>query len=352
MADAISITRDIQDAVTTTGRFLDNILKNEYGASANIVEKALSTTGDFLAVYLSLWLMFETYKMLYGKGEQTISGFLWIAFIKFIFILLALNASNWANLVYESISGIRDYSKTAFGGAFSPFENFSTFAGYIGNIANNILGNTAWWKLKENMSLFILALLCLLGLFIAAYPFLKTMIINYLSFLILMVLAPLAFYFLIFGMTKNSFKQWLQMVLANILTLLIFSFLLSKILQWAGKILNPISNAVAEGGSLSATITVVLFCIVVNIFCLLSSSLAEKLAGISFEGVVNSSAGRAMGLAGSTLAIPIGMGALAARGGMVASKFTKPISAKNSPILRGAQKAIGALKNKSKLGSK
>ncbi|WP_298051887.1 type IV secretion system protein [uncultured Campylobacter sp.] len=352
MADAISITRDIQNVIREAGTFLENTLKNEYGASANIVEKALSTTGNFLAAYLSLWLMFETYKMLYGKGEQTIGGFLWVAFIKFIFILLALNISSWANLVYESISGIRDYAKTAFGGAFSPFDNFSNFAGYIGNIANNILINTSWWTPGNNMGFFILALLCLVGLFMAAYPFLKIMIINYLSFLILMVLAPLAFYFLIFGMTKNSFKQWLQMVLANILTLLIFSFLLSKILQWASTFLNPISDHVAKEGSLSATITVILFCIMVNIFCSLASALAEKLAGISFEGVVNSSAGRAMGLAGSTLAIPIGMGALAARGGLVASKFTKPISAKNSPILRGAQKAIGALKNKSKLGSK
>lgn len=339
----------LKDTIETIGKKLTTFFTDNQDRVIDDLEKLVSGTGNLLAVYLSLWLMFETYKMLYGKGEQTIGGFLWIAFIKFIFILLALNASDWVSTVVDAMKEIKAYTRGTSFGALDPFSKLGTIASQTGTMAVYASASAEDTNALYGLLMYFCVFFIFLGFFIGAFPYLKTIITNWISFFILSILTPLAFYFLIFGMTKNSFKQWLQMIIGNLVTLLIFSLLTSFVLNWEQGVLQKIMDAGSKNADpFAITGLCIIFGILTNAVCSLAVSLAEKLSVISFESATNSSFGRAMGLAGSAAGVAGGSAALAARGTLGAARGA--VGAGKGAIKAGSMGIKGAKAAKKGIG--
>lgn len=320
----------------------------------------VNDSGNFLALYLGIFLIYETIRLLYGKGDQNFSGFLFTAFVKIIFILLALNAADWVQLVFKDISAARDALSQGGTDVFSGLRRFlhncgRILAGFINSIDTD---NT----IVMMIGCIISTILLLIGIGIGVFSTLKATALNILSFVLLMLLMPIAFFFLIFGATKQTFSQWLNMVLSNLITLLcLHIFVGAIILGFAGDYTGPYADnlfrysyagAVKAGlvtdSPYSIAFKIIGIGILINIFTSLATSIAEKFTMVSMEGIANSTFGRAMGLAGRTADIARGGSLLAARGTLGAARGA--VGAGKGVIKAGSMGIKGAKAAKNKIG--
>lgn len=104
--------RGLHDLVIDISENVDSFFQNNYSNGVGALQSLINTTGNILAVYLTAWIMIEGYKILWGNGKQTFQNFAFDATIKFVFIVLAMNAGNWINLVFEAFNGAKEYANT------------------------------------------------------------------------------------------------------------------------------------------------------------------------------------------------------------------------------------------------
>ena len=336
--------RGLHDLVIDISENVDSFFQNNYSNGVGALQSLINTTGNILAVYLTAWIMIEGYKILWGNGKQTFQNFAFNATIKFVFIVLAMNAGNWINLVFEAFNGAKEYANTflSYDGK-GLYSKIATWAGFMGDYYDVVWDQSSTLELAYIIFIIIIAFI---GFFIGAVPILRALFVNTLSFLLLMILAPLAFYFLIFKTTKNSFAQWFQMVLSNIIALLCLSLFLNILFDYMFPKINSSHDFKDEVFVLA--LAMVFYGILANIMCGMATGIAEKLTNVSLDGLAGTGVGRAMGLAGAVGGGAIGGAMLAVRGAqaMGAGKATGFIGSRLLGAATSAAKEVG----NSKLG--
>ena len=294
--------------------------------------------------------MIEGYKILWGGSKQSMTNFMWDAALKTIFIALAFNANSWISLVYGAFQGAKEYieSTISIGGA-SPIRALAAWAGILGDFEAEIWKKSAI-DLPVNMFFVFFAFV---GFAIGAFPLIRHLLINTISFLFLMGVAPLAFYFLIFKVTKNSFTQWLQMALANLFTLLFLNVFSALIFAY---LFNSLITTNFYNQMANVTLSSIFFGILLNVFCSMAVQFAQQLTNVSLEGIAGSAMGRAMGIAGSAagaaIAAPFAAAKLGAAGANLIGKGASAVGKGASMVANSsAGQFVGGLtKNLAKDG--
>ena len=322
----------------------------DYSSAVEIFQKLVDGTGKVLGVYLLIWVMIEGYKILWGGSKQSMTNFMWDAAVKTIFIALAFNANSWISLVYGAFQGAKEYieSTISIGGA-SPIRALAAWAGILGDFEAEIWKKSAI-DLPVNMFFVFFAFV---GFAIGAFPLIRHLLINTISFLFLMGVAPLAFYFLIFKVTKNSFTQWLQMALANLFTLLFLNVFSALIFAY---LFNSLITTNFYNQMANVTLSSIFFGILLNVFCSMAVQFAQQLTNVSLEGIAGSAMGRAMGIAGSAagaaIAAPFAAAKLGAAGANLIGKGASAVGKGASMVANSsAGQFVGGLtKNLAKDG--
>lgn len=264
-----------------------------------------------IASYMTCWIIYRGYKILWGKSNDNFKDFLWDAFLKCIFIYICLFPNDWIFLIKEAIQGFReiDFGQS---GILSVPNRLQLFYNTHKSITINLLA-------YSNKALYVVAVLYViivwLGFFTGALKLISVLIANTISFYILLFVAPIAFYSLIFGsFLKNIFTQWFTMILSNIITL----FFINIFCGFAIGIANGYAVKALGNIEKSDHYEVALVCLFAGIclkaFVNLIISLAEKMTNVSLE---TSSMG----------AIKGGMGTLGASAGLSALAIKKGIQA-------------------------
>lgn len=321
---------------------VDNFFSKNYSTGVNTLQSVIDATGNILAIYLTVWIMIEGYKILWGNGKQSFQNFAFDATIKFIFIVLSMNAGNWINLVFEAFNGAKDFIDTSLSyDSKGVYEKVAIWAGLMGDYYQIVWDKSGTLQIAYMIFIIIVAFI---GFLIGATPILRALFVNTLSFLLLMILSPLAFYFLIFKTTKNSFAQWFQMVLANIITLLCLSIFLNILFNYIFIKINKLGNFYDE--AFLVALLMIFYGILANIICGMATGIAEKLTNVSLDGLAATSVGRTMGLAGATGGAAIGGAILGARAGqaMGAGKAAGFIGSRLVGAAASTAKEIGSSK--------
>lgn len=329
---------------------VDSFFSKNYSTGVNTLQSTIDTTGDIIAVYLTVWIMIEGYKILWGNGKQSFQNFAFDATLKFIFIVLAMNAGNWINLVFEAFNGAKEFVNTSLShDGKGVYSKVATWAGLMGDYYRIVWEKSGTFEIAYMIFIIIIAFI---GFLIGAVPILKALFVNTLSFLLLMILAPLAFYFLIFKTTKNSFSQWFQMVLSNIITLLCLSLFLNILFDYIFIKFNKLDNFYDEAFLIA--MLMVFYGILANVICGMAVGIAEKLTNISLDGLAGSGVGRAMGLTGAIGGAAIGGAMLGARAAQVmgAGKAAGFIGSRLMGSAVSAAKEIGSSKLGQSIGQK
>lgn len=305
---------------TETGRILykliinisnsvDGFFQQNYSVGVNALQSLINATGNTVALYLTVWIMIEGYKILWGNSKQNFQNFMFDATIKFIFIVLALNATTWTNLVFEAFNGAKEYISTALSyDGKGLYSKIGTWGGYMGDYYEIVWSKSSTFQLVYMIFVIFAAFI---GFFIGAFPILRALFVNTLSFLLLMILAPLAFYFLIFKSTKNSFSQWFQMVLSNIITLLCLSLFLTMLFDYMFTKFTHSRDF--HEAAFAIMLQTIFYGILANVICGMAVGIAEKLTNVSLDGLAASGVGRAMGIGGAVGGAAVGGGVLALR---------------------------------------
>lgn len=321
---------------------VDGFFQKNYSTGVSTLQDLIDATGKTIALYLTVWIMIEGYKILWGNGKQSFQNFMFDATIKFIFIVLALNATTWTSLVFEAFNGAKEYINTVLShDGKGIYSKMATWAGLMGDYYQKVWDGSNTLELAYMIFIIITAFI---GFLIGAIPILRALFVNTLSFLLLMILAPLAFYFLIFKSTKNSFSQWFQMVLSNIITLLCLSLFLNMFFDFIFVKLNTLSNFYDE--AFVTALLMIFYGILANVICGMAVGIAEKLTNVSLDGLAASGVGRAMGLGGAVSGVAVGGGVLALRGmqAVGAGKAAKFLGSRMLGSATSTAKEIGGSK--------
>lgn len=342
--------RGLYALVTDISSNVDSFFSKNYSTGVSTLQSIIDATGDIIAVYLTLWIMIEGYKILWGNGKQSFQNFAFDATIKFVFIVLAMNAGNWINLVFEAFNGAKEFVDTSLSyDGKGVYLKVATWAGFMGDYYDVVWDKSGSIEIAYLIFVIIIGFI---GFFVGAVPILRALFVNTLSFLLLMILAPLAFYFLIFKTTKNSFSQWFQMVLSNIITLLCLSLFLNILFDYIFPKIGGSHDFYDEVFSIA--LAMVFYGILANVICGMAVGIAEKLTNISLDGLAGSGVGRAMGLTGAIGGAAIGGAMLGARAAQVmgAGKAAGFIGSRLMGSAASTAKEIGSSKLGQSVGQK
>lgn len=302
--------QSLQALVIDISNNVDNFFSANYSHGVDTLQSLIDTTGKTLALYLAVWIAIEGYKIAWGNGKQSVQNFMFDTTIKFIFIVLAMNIGNWINIVYNAFDGVKEYINTSLShDGKGLYSKVAAWAGYVGDFYEGV------WKESGKFELIgyiFIIFATFIGYLIGTVPILRALFVNTLSFLLLMILAPLAFYFLIFKSTKNSFAQWFQMVLANVITLLCLSIFLNILFNYIFPKIDVLHKFYEE--AFAIMFQTIFYGILANVMCGIATGIAEKITNVSLDGLAGSGVGRAMGLAGAMSGAAIGGVALGAKG--------------------------------------
>ena len=271
---------------------INNIFGNGQFVNAQMTN-FISTLLTIVGSYLTCWIIYRGYQILWGRSNDNIKDFLWDAFLKAIFIAICLYPEEWLKLVTEALKEMREISVSK-----SSLENDLQLFWDIGFSLVKVM--TAEENLL-NLYYDLCAVIVIVGVFIGVFAVLSIVVINTISFTVLLALAPFAFYCLIFGnFLKPIFKQWWNLTLACVLTFIFLKIFMSFGMDVARSLASLALNSPKTSYAKCAGY-VVLAGLIIKFIASLITGVVEKLVGVSVEGSVKNAATGGMQTAGLAL---------------------------------------------------
>ena len=263
---------------------------------------------NFVGIYLTCWIIYRGYQILWGRNQDNIKDFAWDAFVRFVFILVCFFPTEWLNLISAAL---KEFHELKIGNQWDFIQYLQDYFNKSVDFTKQMAQDGSWYEvLYIGLMIIIVMLGTLAGCF---YPF-RSYILNYIGFVFLLALTPLGLKSLIFGtFLKDTFKNWWGVMLSSCLTLVllnafglgIFTFVHNIYFKEVDELFAKNENyfmiaflALFTGGMIAAFVKIIV-------------NLVEKIVGTSIESTVNNAALSV----GSTIAGGAGIGALATRFG-------------------------------------
>lgn len=266
-----------------------------------------------IAISITLFVMYKGFQTLLGKSKDPIRELIWDLFMKVIAITFALNVDGWLTLVTEAMNGLHSW---AGGGVSLFFELDALFEATVK--LENALSD------KGNMvSAFFYGVIIYAGFIVGSLSALFLIITTTFTLKILILVAPFMFFALMYGWTKNMFTQWLNLIIANTLTVLVVSLILKSTVDMFIKYQLFLVKEVANIDPFLTSIQVLIYGLLLALFINISKVLAERLAQVSMESAMSSSFGRSLNTAGALAAVPVASTYMAGKGAYKLGKYLK-----------------------------
>ena len=266
-----------------------------------------------IAISITLFVMYKGFQTLLGKSKDPIRELIWDLFMKVIAITFALNVDGWLTLVTEAMNGLHSWA----GGGVSLFSELDALFEATVKLENALSD-------KGNMvSAFFYGVIIYAGFIVGSLPALFLIITTTFTLKILILVAPFMFFALMYGWTKNMFTQWLNLLIANTLTVLVVSLILKSTVDMFIKYQLFLVKEVANIDPFLTSIQVLIYGLLLALFINISKVLAERLAQVSMESAMSSSFGRSLNTAGALAAVPVASTYMAGKGAYKLGKYLK-----------------------------
>lgn len=266
-----------------------------------------------IAISITLFVMYKGFQTLLGKSKDPIRELIWDLFMKVIAITFALNVDGWLTLVTEAMNGLHTWA----GGGVSLFSELDALFEATVKLENALSD-------KGNMvSAFFYGVIVYAGFIVGSLPALFLIITTTFTLKILILVAPFMFFALMYGWTKNMFTQWLNLLIANTLTVLVVSLILKSTVDMFIKYQLFLVKEVANIDPFLTSIQVLIYGLLLALFINISKVLAERLAQVSMESAMSSSFGRSLNTAGALAAVPVASTYMAGKGAYKLGKYLK-----------------------------
>jgi type IV secretion system protein VirB6 len=260
-------------------------------------------------IAIIIYIIYKGYLVLAGKTQEPVRDLIWDLGSKAFILIFVQNLEGWLTLVINAIMG--DPSATPpFSGSLYHWaaggNDFATQAdALIGKIVDYdiLLLKYAKWYLYP-----ILVLMLWISVGVGLIVSFGILVTTKLTLTVLLMISPVMIYCKLFGFTKNMFSQWLQLIFANLITVLVFSIVWKNVFELLEKLVNKVTANPMTNPTQTTFFLITVF-ILLAVVSKIAVSVGSSVASVSIEGAGMSAVSGAAGRAGS-------MGAMAARGAM------------------------------------
>ncbi|TLD80360.1 TrbL/VirB6 family protein [Helicobacter trogontum] len=255
-----------------------------------------------ISMSITIMIMIKGYAILAGKTQNPLRELLWDMTIKAIIICFCLNLNNWLTLVIDALNGIYEWA----GGGTTLYVKLDDMFAKVLDL------NAQIWQMQSGLLGedgaivgVISSLLVFLGFGVGAVSTLIVLVITSFSQTLLVALAPLMFFCLFYGFLRNTFNQWINLLLNNTLTILLVSMFFNSVLsELQTKIIAL--TAKAEHNLLLVGMQILLAGLLLGVLSGIASKIAQQLAQVSLENVMSSGATQMATMAGGATGFILG----------------------------------------------
>lgn len=263
---------------------IGNMIDDFFNLIENSANSDLVTQLSILfSITLTITVLIKGFAVLAGKTQDPIRELVWDMTLKVMIITFALNIGGWLDLVTNAMQGLHEWA----GAGTTPYAQLDNLYTKTKELASIAYDKSDFFT--GGLSAIIIYASFILG----AVPALMTLIVTSLTLKILVMLAPFMFFALIYGWLKNMFTQWLSLFFANTLTVLVISLILSAVLNKFSYFIDYSKAGMASGAdSLYIASQFLIVGYVFLVLIMVSKGIAEKIATVSMESLMQSSFGR------------------------------------------------------------
>lgn len=264
------------------GNLVDSIFSLiENSANSDLVNQL----AVLFSITLTITVLIKGFAVLAGKSQEPVKELVWDMTLKVMIITFALNIGGWLDLVTNAMEGLHEWA----GGGVSLYSLLDDVF-----IKTRDLANIAWEKGNVVTGALSFAGIYV-GFGIGAVPALYLIIITSLTLKILIMLAPFMFFALLYGWLKNMFTQWLSLFFANTLTVLIITLIFKAIINKFENFIDYSKVNINSGVDVFfIAFQVITVGILFYILVYTCKGIAEKLATVSMESLMQSGFGRTL----------------------------------------------------------
>lgn len=288
---------------------------------------------DLFAVYLVCWILYDIYQILFQHKNRSLKNFLWDLTIKAFVIGACVKSSEIPDLVIQALNGYKDFICKDTSTIFMLASNFAKNAIINGGVVldeASILATIGIGK-SENSYIIscILFCLCLSGAFLGVYPPIRTFFVNAISFILLTSTLPFVLALFVIGTLKDVFKQWLNLMLSNLLSITFLFLITRPAMSYITS--NMLKQIDKNTSGYVIAFSIILSGAMIQIICEGANALAKNLTQVSLDGAIGSATSSALGTIGAGAGVGAG----------VASLGVRTAGAGLAPVGKGVGKSIG-----------
>lgn len=235
---------------------------------------------------VSLFLLYKGYQVLAGKIDSPISDLVYDVTGKVIIMAFVMNYGGYLDATLSAIDGIKE----GFAGKENLFELLDSQFSTIQELGGEILkADTDWIPLRG----VIAAIMVWIGGICALLPTALILLVTTVTLKLLAITAPIFLFCLMWGWLRQMFNQWLQLIFANILTILFISLVGQLGLTFYKKIIEELSIVTQDTALLTNGFIALCAGITVGVFSRLSLTIGQSIATVSIEGAAAALTGSA-----------------------------------------------------------
>lgn len=240
---------------------------------------------------VSLFLLYKGYQVLAGKIDSPISDLVYDVTRKVIIMAFVMNYGGYLDATLSAIDGIKE----GFAGKENLFELLDEQLSKIQELAGKILdADSDLFPIRGGAGALLVWIGGLCALLVTALILLVTTV----TLKLLAITAPIFLFCLMWGWLRQMFNQWLQLICANVLTILFISLVGRLGINFYNEIITTLSATTQDSALLTNGFIALCAGMTVGVFSYLSLTIGQNIATVSIEGagaaLSSSSAGRAL----------------------------------------------------------
>lgn len=270
------------------GNFIDDTIAR---ISAGVSSGYASDLNSLFPAAVSLFLLYKGYQVLAGKIDSPISDLVYDVTGKVIIMAFVMNYGGYLDATLSAIDGIKE----GFAGKENLFELLDEQLSKIQELAGKILdADSDLVPLRGWGGSVLVWVGGLFALLVTALILLVTTV----TLKLLAITAPIFLFCLMWGWLRQMFNQWLQLICANILTILFISLVGRLGINFYNEIITQLSATTQDSALLTNGFIALCAGVTVGVFSKLSLTIGQNIATVSIEGaaaaLTSSTAGRAL----------------------------------------------------------
>ena len=240
---------------------------------------ALKTT---MIAYLTIWILFRGYMVLAGKSQDPIRDLLYDFGIKAAIIVIVFSPT-WISLISNAIDGINSWAS----GSSSLYGRMDEIMNSLGELIKIV------WKKDDSYVPLVGAFtifIVVAGFVVFSVFAIWVMISTTLTLKILIMLSPIMIAAAYYNWIKDIFTQWLRLIIANTLTVLLVGIFLNAIDGMYKGLIENAKSTMSDSNMVITGLGILIFSLIISLAIYMAKGIAQQLAGASIEHLPGQSA--------------------------------------------------------------